>query len=89
MVDLPKFHISVVNEGPEGTVIVTEYINENDEPMEVLNRMMQQNETAENVECVGTGLKRFHWKNVASAHEGDEKKSDGLTLHVDPQGKKY
>jgi hypothetical protein len=85
MVDLPKFYIKVVNEGPEGSVIVTEYINEN-EQIEVLNQQMQQNEQVDNVECLGTGYKKFHWRNVASGNEGDEQKADGLTLHVDPQG---
>lgn len=87
MVDLPKFYITVLNEGPEGTVIVTEYVNEN-EPNEVLNQQMKQNEEVKNVECLGTGYKNFHWKNIGSGHEGDEKKADGLTLHVDPQGNK-
>lgn len=81
----PSFYISVSNEGPEGTVIVTEYINEN-EHTEVFRKLMRRNETVDNVECVGTGYKRFHWKNVGSGNEGDAEKGDGLTLHVDPQG---
>lgn len=40
---IPTFHINVLNEGPEGTVIVTEYINAN-ETREVLNRLMTRNE---------------------------------------------
>ena len=85
MPDLPKFHIKVINEGPEGTVIVTEFINPN-EKLVVLNRRMQKNEQADNVECRGTGYKKFHWKNVGSGNEGHADKDDGLTLHVDPQG---
>lgn len=80
---VPKFHINVLNEGHEGTAIVTEYINAN-ETREVLNRVMTRNELAENVECVRTGYKTFHWNNVASGNEGDAEKADGLTLHVDP-----
>jgi hypothetical protein len=82
----PTFYISVLNEGPEGTVLVTEYINEN-ESTEVFRKMMRQNEKVDYVECIGSGYKRFHWKNVASGNEGNEQKADGLTLHVDPQGR--
>jgi hypothetical protein len=83
--ELPKFYIKVVNEGPEGTVIVTEYVNAN-EHLEVLNRQMRQGEQIDRVECRGTGYKKFRWKNVASGNEGEEEKADGLTLRVDPQG---
>jgi hypothetical protein len=82
-----NFTISVVNEGPEGTVIVTEYENDN-ETVEVLRQMMSQGERINDVKCVGSGYKQFHWKNVASGNEGDADKADGLILHVDPQGVK-
>jgi hypothetical protein len=84
--DLPIFHINVLNEGPEGAVIVTEDIDEH-ETIEVLNQQMQQNETINSVSCRGTGYKWFHWENVASGNKGKAEKADGLTLHVDPQGR--
>ena len=86
MVD--KFYIKVINEGPLGQVIVEEYLNENMK-VPVLDRLMEQNEVAENVECQGKGYKKFHWKNAGSGNEGNADKADGLTLHVDPQGKEH
>jgi hypothetical protein len=86
--DLPKFLIDVYNDGPEATVIVSEYLNENEPPSEVLNQKMAHGETAKDVECEGTPPKKFKWENRGSANTGTATKGDGGRLEVDPQGRK-
>jgi hypothetical protein len=79
------FKINIKNEGPDGTIVVTETINPHESEV-IFDDHMDQGELKENVECKGTGRKKFSWEHKGSDHVGWAEKADGETLIVDPPG---